>query len=257
MTALSRSPAAIRARSAAFYVLCVATTLPFLPFLVLIYAPMRVGWPVLRAYFTVQIWLLRVICGQRVRVTGQENLPDGPCLLAARHESAWETLYLPWRFGNPAVMLKRELLGIPLVGNIARKLRYIAIDRSGDLATARASFDAAKEEVAKGRKILIFPAGTRNPAGRDAMQPGVAVLYRQLGLPCVPISHNSGDIWPHKSWLRCPGEVEIRILPPIAPGQKTRVFMDQLSRALGPENRPGGAVTGEAQPAGDTVSPRA
>ncbi len=98
--------------------------------------------------------------------------------------------------------------------------------------------------MAEGRKILIFPAGTRDPAGRDAMQPGVAVLYRQLGLPCVPVTHNSGDIWPHGSWLRCPGEVEVRILPPIHPGQKTRVFMEHLGAALGAANRPGGADAG-------------
>ncbi|MDF0601591.1 lysophospholipid acyltransferase family protein [Psychromarinibacter sp. C21-152] len=257
MTALSRTPAAIRARSVAFYLLCVASTLPFLPLLVLIFAPVRVGWPVLRAYFSVQIWLLRVVCGQRVRVTGEENLPDGPCLMAARHESAWETLYLPWRFGNPAVMLKRELLDIPLVGNIARKLKYIPIDRSGDLETARASFDAANAEVAEGRRILIFPAGTRDPAGRDAMQSGVAVLYRQLGLPCVPVTHNSGDIWPHRSWLRRPGEVEIRILPPIPPGEKTRVFLEHLGAALGAANRPGAAGAGAPVATRGPVTPRA
>lgn len=238
MTLLSRAPAAIRARSVLFHLLSVAVTVAFLPFMVLVLAPMRFGWPVLRAWVWVQIALLRVICGQRVRVSGAANLPDGSCLMAARHEAAWETLYLPWRFGNPAVFLKREILRYPLAGPVARWLGHIGVDRGGDMDAARASFNAAKSAAEAGRRVLIFPSGTRDPARRDEVQSGVAVVYRQMGVPCVPITLNSGDLWPHGSWLRLPGVIEVRVGKPIAPGLKSREFLARLEDALGPDRRP-------------------
>jgi 1-acyl-sn-glycerol-3-phosphate acyltransferase len=238
MTALSPSTAAIRLRSAIFLVCSVLVTLAFLPLMVLLAAPRRMGWKVLRGYVGAQLWLLRRICGVRYRVSGAGHLPEGPCLLAVRHESLWETLFLPWYLGNPAVVLKREILHYPLAGPVARKMGYIGVDRSGDLAAARVTFAEARRAAAAGRRVLIFPSGTRRPGLRDRVQPGVAVLYRQLEAPCVPITHNSADCWPHRSWLRPPGVIEVRILPPIPPGLKTREVMQRLERDLGPEMRP-------------------
>ncbi|WP_425052221.1 lysophospholipid acyltransferase family protein [Psychromarinibacter sp. S121] len=221
-----------------YFLLSVAVTLCFLPTTVLLAAPMSWAWPVLRAYVAIQLFLLRVICGQKVRVTGAENLGPGPSLIAARHEAMWETLFLPIQLGNPAVMLKQEILTYPLAGPVARKLGYIGIDRSGNLEAAKRSFAQARSAVDAGRRVLIFPSGTRDPARRDQLQAGVAVIYRQLGVPCVPVTLNSGDLWPHRSWLKRPGTVDVRICPPIPPGLKTRDFMARLNEDLGPDTRP-------------------
>ncbi len=242
MTPLSRSPAAIRLRSLAFFLASAIVSVIFLPLLILLAAPIRFGWPVLRAFVAVHLWLLRWICGVRYRVTGQENLPAGASLLAVRHESMWETMFLPYYLDNPAVVLKQEILRYPFIGPICRKLGYIGVDRTGDVSAARATFGHARRAAQAGRQVLIFPAGTRRPEGRDKMQPGVAVLYRQMDLPCVPITHNAADCWPYKSWLRPPGEIEVRILPPVPPGLRTREVMEALTEALGPGQRPGGPV---------------
>ncbi|MAQ86228.1 MAG: 1-acyl-sn-glycerol-3-phosphate acyltransferase [Maritimibacter sp.] len=238
MTSPSHSLASVRARTAVYVVLRVVVSLLFFPAIVLLAAPRSWCWPVVRAYVAIQLWLLRVVCGQRVRLTGTENLPDGPCLVAARHEAMWETLFLPVRLGNPAVMLKQEILTYPIAGSIARKLGYIGIDRSGDLDAARRSFAAAKASAKAGRSVLIFPSGTRHPERRDRLQSGVAVLYRQMGVPCVPVTLNSGDLWPYGSWLRYPGTIEVRICPQIPAGLKTQGVMARLAEDLGPDARP-------------------
>ncbi len=88
---------------------------------------------------------LRVVCGISYEITGLENLPDGPCILASRHEAMWETIFLPWMLGNPAVFLKSEILGYPIAGPVARKMGYIGVDRTGDLEAAKKSFDTGAQ----------------------------------------------------------------------------------------------------------------
>ncbi|MDJ0631375.1 MAG: lysophospholipid acyltransferase family protein [Rhodobacter sp.] len=232
MTAEPGIPATARIRSGAFLVLSGMATVAFLLLWPLILAPRRIVWAIIRAYIAVQVVLLRWVAGVGYEITGLERLPEGPCILASRHEAMWETIFLPWILGNPAVFLKQEILGYPIAGPVARKLGYIGVDRSGDLEAAKRSFDAARDEVSAGRSVLIFPAGTRDPARRTDVQGGVAVLYRRLQLPCVPIILNSGEHWLYKSWLRLPGTIRIEILPPIPPGLRTAEFMERLQAAM-------------------------
>jgi len=246
MTALSHNRAVARIRSLCFHVVSALVSLGFVLLYPFILAPRRVVWAILSSWVAAQVFLLRWVAGIGYRVRGWENLPEGPCILAARHESMWETMVLPMRLGNPTVFLKEEILRYPIAGPVARKLGYIGVNRDGDLAAAKRSFDLAKGEVAKGRRVLIFPSGTRNPAHRTRVQTGVAVLYRQLKLPCVPIVLNSGDHWLYRSWLRLPGMIEVEIRPPIPPDLKTREFLDRLSSDL---TRPGDqASTSAAMP---------
>lgn len=225
-------PAVIGIRSIVFHVASLLTTLLFLLLYPLILAPLWVGWPVIKAFVHVQLWLLRVICGQSYQVIGAENLPDGACILASRHEAMWETLVLPVLFGNPTVMLKQEILTYPIAGRIARKLRFIGIDRSGSADRAREAFEEARKQTAEGRRVLIFPNGTRNPEHRFRVQKGVAILYRMLKCPCVPIVLNAGDYWPYHSWWRRPGVITIRVLPPIPEGLPTSEFLSKLTDDL-------------------------
>ena len=232
MTSNTGSVALVWVRSLLFHIAALVATIPFLPLFVLLLGPMRFVWPVLCFYLRLQLFLLRLICGQTYRVTGLENAPHTPVILAARHESMWETVVLPTLFKNPAVVLKNEILRYPLAGAVARKLEFIGVDRSGALDRAKETFDAAKMQAAKGRSILIFPNGTRNPDLRNRVQPGVAVLYRTLKLPCLPIVHDSGRLWPFRSWLRHPGVITIRILPTIPPGLRTSEFLSRLESDL-------------------------
>lgn len=232
MTPLSRRSAVIRLRSAAFLVVSGFTTLVFLlTYPVGIRSP-RMTWSIISRYIWLHLVYLRTICGVRYRVTGLDNLPDGPCILASRHESLWETIFLPWLLGNPAVFLKQEILHYPVAGPVARTLDYIGVDRSGDAAAAKRSFEKARQITEAGRSVLIFPSGTRNPERRDKVQGGVGVLYRKLQVPCVPITLNSGDHWPFGSWLRVPGEIEVCILPAIPAGLTGSALIERLERDL-------------------------
>lgn len=219
-------------RSAVFHLLSGVVTLLFLVFLPLVYAPMRVSWAVFRVFIGIQLFLLRAICGQSYRVKGLENLPNTPVIFASRHEAMWETFFLPYLLQNPAVFLKDEILKYPVAGAVGRAFGHIGVDRSGSLERIKEGLNVAQERVDAGRSILIFPGGSRNPELRDRVQSGVAVLYRSLNLPCVPITLDSGRYWPFKSWLRYPGEITVEICPIIQPSLRTKPFLERLSANL-------------------------
>ena len=219
-------------RSVAFHLASATVTLGFLLLFPLIFGPRPLVWAILQRFIRSQLWLLRVICGQSHRLEGAEHLPEGACILACRHEAMWETLVLALLFDLPTVMLKDDILRYPVAGAVARKLDFIGIDRSGATDAARAAFDTARAQADGGRSVLIFPSGTRNPDHRDRVQKGVAVLYRMLKLPVVPVTLDSGRLWPYKSWLRRPGVITVRVLPAIETGLRTNDFLARLEGDL-------------------------
>ena len=224
--------ALIGLRSLLFHLASAAVTLIFLLLYPLILLPRRWVWAILRRYIVIQLWLLRVICGLGYRFEGRRHVPAGPCILASRHEAMWETLFLPLVFDNPAVILKSEILRYPIAGPVARKLGYIGVDRSGSADRAKAAFDTARGIARTGRSLLIFPSGTRDPAHRHRVQGGVSVLYRMLNVPCVPVVLDSGSYWLHRRWLRRPGVITVRVLPPIPTGLRTAEFQARLEADL-------------------------
>lgn len=184
------------------------------------------------------LWLLKLCVGLGVREIGTENLPSQPALFAAKHQSAWETLYLSWRLNHPAFVLKKELLMIPLFGWFLKRVGMIAIDRSGKAAALKKMVADAKAIFAQGRPVIIFPEGTRvAPGDTRPYQPGIAALYAQLDVPVVPVALNSGRFWGRKAILKKPGTITIEYLPAIPPGLDRKTFMREL------ESRIEGAAT--------------
>lgn len=221
-------------RSILFHFAALMAVIPFAPaFPLLFVSTRRVTWPLAAAYLRLLSWLLRVICGIEYRIEGAEHLPSTPCLLASRHESAWEVLFFPLLFGDPVAFAKQEIFGYPIGGRIVRGGGHISIDRGGDLAALRAGFEGARRAIASGRSLLIFPSGTRHEAGRDRMRGGVVALYGLLGVPCVPISLDSGRCWPPGSWLKYPGTIHVRIGAPIPPGLDKQTFAAAIKQQLG------------------------
>jgi len=163
--------------------------------------------------------LLRIICGQRTRIIGAENRPDGPALVAAKHQSAWETLALLPMLPRGAIILKRELMRIPIYGWYARYYGMIPVDRSaGPSALKQLAVDAEKA-LRKGFQIVIFPEGTRRPVGAPPdYKPGAIFLYERLKVPMVPVALNSGLLWPRGRFVRYPGTITVSFLPAIPPG---------------------------------------
>lgn len=179
------------------------------------------------------LWLLDVICGMKVEFRGVENIPKGPFIVASKHQSAWETFALIMLFDDFCYILKRELTFIPFFGWYLWKADQIAINRSqGSSALAQAE-EKARGIFAQGRRLFIFPEGTRRPAGAPPKYKfGVAHLYDACQVPCLPIALNSGLFWARRSMIKRPGTVIVEILPPIAPGLEKQQFFQLLQDRL-------------------------
>src|SRR6266478_6623578 len=177
--------------------------------------------------------LLRVIVGLGHEIRGLDRLPRGGCIIAIKHQSAWDTLILPVVLGDPAIVLKRELLLLPFFGWYAARAGSIAIDRKAGAGALRRMLAKARPVAAAGRPIVIFPEGTRVAAGeRKPYQPGVAALYQALALPLVPAAVNSGLYWGRRSFVKRPGRAVISLLPPIPPGLPRREMMAELEARI-------------------------
>jgi 1-acyl-sn-glycerol-3-phosphate acyltransferase len=195
----------------------------------LLFGPRRWAMAGLRFHAVTSLWWLRVICGTRLEVRGRGNLPDGPALIAAKHQSAWDTFGLVPLVRDPAIVMKEELLAIPFYGWFSRKFDMIPIRREKGPGALRLMAREAAKRVAAGRDVVIFPEGTRRPPGAPpAYRPGIAFLYEELDVPCVPVALNSGLFWPRRSIMRKPGTIIVEFLEPIPPGLPRKEFMALL-----------------------------
>jgi 1-acyl-sn-glycerol-3-phosphate acyltransferase len=195
----------------------------------LLFAPRAWAMTGLRWHAVTCVALLRWICGTRMEVRGREHLPQGPCLVAAKHQSAWDTFALIPLFRDPAIVLKNELRHIPFYGWFCVKFDHILVKRDRGAAALKAMLAAAKDRVAAGREVVIFPEGSRMPPGAPAdYKPGIVALYEALEVPCVPIALNSGLYWPRRTLLRRPGTIIVEILPPLPAGLPRREFRARL-----------------------------
>lgn len=174
-------------------------------------------------------WILRVVAGVGLEVRGDPGPYDGPLLVAAKHQSMFETVALLPLFADPAFILKKELNAIPVWGWWQRRMRMIPVERTGGAKALKEMARTAKAEALSGRQILIFPEGTRRaPGDAPDYKPGAAILYQQMGVPCLPVALNSGLYWPRRSIRRYPGTIIVEILDPIEPGLPPRDFMNIL-----------------------------
>lgn len=223
-------------RSLAFNALFYLNTLVWLLIgLPTFFMPYRAIIRVAQAWGRTNLVLLRWVAGIDVEVRGREKIPPGAIIVAAKHQSAWETFALLPLFDNPVYILKRELQWIPIFGWLTIKGRMVPVDRRKGAKALSAMIERARIELALKRQLIIFPEGTRRPAGAEpAYKHGVAHLYVAEGVPCLPIALNSGLFWPRRSILRYPGTVVMEILDPIPPGLSRDEFFVRLQDAIEP-----------------------
>lgn len=217
-------------RSIAFNVLFYLNTIVYLLIaLPTFFMPYRAIIAVAKSWGRTNLVLLRALAGIDYEMRGREKIPPGPLIVAAKHQSAWETFALLSLFDNPLFIVKRELEWIPIFGWLMIKGRMVPIDRSAGSQALIAMTGRAKVELAAGRQMIIFPEGTRRPAGAEPRYKfGVAHLYAATGMPCLPVALNSGLFWPRRSIRRLPGTVLVEILDPVAPGLDKDVFFKRL-----------------------------
>lgn len=221
-------------------------TLLFYPFTVLAVtmafagAPFGQGPVISAAVFWTRghAWLARNILRIHTRVEGTR--PTTPVLIAAKHQSMYETLEFVRLLDRPAVVMKKELTDIPGWGKIAKLYGAVSVDRKAGASALRDMMREGKAAVAQGRAILIFPEGTRVPPGtQPPLQPGFAGLYRALGLPVVPVAIDSGRLWGRGSFLKQPGTITFRFgeeipagLPRAEAEQRVHAAINALERPL-------------------------
>jgi 1-acyl-sn-glycerol-3-phosphate acyltransferase len=179
------------------------------------------------------LWLLRTVCGLHYTIRGREKIPPGPLIVASKHQSAWETFALLTLFDDPTFIIKRELMWIPLFGWFTVKGRMVPVRRGAGAQALTEMAARAKAELGRGRQLIIFPEGTRTaPGAAPRYKYGVAHLYAETGVPCLPIALNSGLFWARRSLIRKPGTVVVEILDPIMPGLDPKDFLSRLQSTI-------------------------
>jgi 1-acyl-sn-glycerol-3-phosphate acyltransferase len=210
----------------------------FIAFVAIVGAPFaffsrKAAMRVSRIWCAVELWGARWICGIRIVIEGREHIPTGPALVAIKHQSMLDTIFPFGVLEDPCVVVKHELARLPFVGWYTRWAHLIPVDRGAhSRALIKMARDAARE-VATGRQLVIFPEGTRRPVdAAPQYRPGIALIYREMGLPCTPVGLNTGYCWPAHGVTRTPGLVTVRFLPPIPAGLSRDEFMRELETRI-------------------------
>lgn len=227
--------AAIQAvRTAIFYALFIGQTAVLAVLVAIIGLIWRrrtaVGWALASYWRNSNVWLLRWVAGVRTEVSGGENIPPGPCIIAAKHQSDWDIFaILPFTDDKPAYIAKRELIDIPFFGWAAESIDTISIDRKLGAEAIPRMLEDARSKIARGCRIVIYPEGTRKaPLADPDYRQGVTRLYLALGVPVIPVALNSGLFWGRNSPIIWPGTARAKFLPPIMPGLDSADFATRL-----------------------------
>jgi 1-acyl-sn-glycerol-3-phosphate acyltransferase len=229
-------------RSALFYLLFLGQT-AVLAIIVgtvgILHGPTRLTWALAQHWGNSNLWFLRWIVGIRTDVGGEENIPAGPCILAAKHMSDWDIFAILPHTKRPAFIAKKELMDIPFFGWAARSFDTIRIDRSKGGDAIPLMMADARAAIVKDCRLVIFPEGTRKaPLAPHDYRYGIVRMYLELGVPVVPVALNSGLYWSRNSLILWPGTAKARFLPAIPPGLSAEEFRTRLVTAIeGETNR--------------------
>jgi len=216
----------------AFYGWTVFCSLLFLPLLIL---PRVFILRIVKVWIQGVLWMCEHILGLHIKIIGKERLLTSPAIFASKHQSAWETIVFHNFLFDPSIVLKQELLWIPLFGWYLKKLRMVPLSRSKrkGVQDLKNLLKEADQAVMTGRSILIFPEGTRSkPGQKETYQSGVASLYLHLKIPVIPIAHNAGLFWPRRGFMKYPGSITLEVLDPIQPGLSRQEFMRILENKI-------------------------
>ena len=214
-----------------YYGVTAGLAILYIPLLILPRSVLRGG---IHIWARLLIWGMRVIGGVRLEFRGLEHLPKGvPVLLAAKHQSMFDIVPAFACMPDALFVMKRELMRIPVFGWHNLKNGTIVVDRQGQANAMRKLIADARERFKEPRQLLIFPEGTRRPIGAEPdYKPGVAGIYRDLDVPCVPIATNTGAHISSSGVAQSPGVVVYEVLEPIPAGLKRADFMRLLQERI-------------------------
>lgn len=240
-----RRPAALQALGSLFFTgfLFLWTFTYAIPFvLACLVLPFPRRFPLARGWAATLLWVLKWSCGLDYRIEGAP-LPEGCHVALWKHSSSWETIAMMVVFPRQVWVLKRELVWIPVVGIAVRQMHAIAIDRKAGHTAVAQVIEQGKDRLAEGDWVMIFPEGTRMPAG-ETRRYGVSgtLLAGETGKLIVPVAHNAGHYWPRRGLLKKPGTVRVVIGAPVAAaGREARALNEEIQawveatvKSLGP-----------------------
>lgn len=241
--------AACALRSLAFAALSVVWSvglaIAYLPLLLLPRARMQRA---ARLWIRGELALLALCCRLRHRIEGRQHLPSGAFVIAAKHQSAWDTLIFHLLLADPIYVVKKELFAVPLFGWHLRKAGNIGIARKAGFRALKTMLPAVAQRLGEGAQVIIFPEGTRVGIGaRAPYQPGIAAIYARTAVPVVPVALNSGLFWGRRSFLKRPGVITLEILPAMPPGLGRERFLATLAERI---ETASARLAEEASPAG-------
>jgi 1-acyl-sn-glycerol-3-phosphate acyltransferase len=194
-------------------------------------------WTALRSWGRATLWGLRWIVGARVSFEGLEHVPQGGALIAMKHQSMLDTIAPALFLPRPVYVYKAELAGAPVMGAYLKK-NQIGVDRGGHAKALKSIVRGARDAVAKGGQVLIFPEGTRQPLDAPPdYKPGIAAMYKDLNIAVTPVAVSTGLIWQPKGLIRKPGRATFKVLPPIPAGLPREEFMRELERVIETESQ--------------------
>ena len=220
-----------------FYILTTLLVIIMLPVIFLPFDAVRI---VAKIWGGILVLGMKVWLRLNVNVIGKYN-KNKPCIIAVKHQSAWETIICTSIFDMPSIVLKKELIYLPIIGLYFLKGRAIPIIRNNTIEALKKIVKLAKINLKKGSSILIFPQGTRVPLYSSTKefpyQPGVYFLYSQCNIPVIPVAHNAGLFWPKNSFLKFPSRhktktVTIEIMDEIPIGLDKKTFMNKLEKSI-------------------------
>ena len=224
-------------RSSLFMVWALLWSVLTAPLVVIAALLLRGRW----GYHAGKVWRLGIqwgvenLLGIRPKVIGRENMPAEPCVILAKHQSAWETMTLQDTVPKGAYcvfVLKKELLSIPLLGWGLAAMKMISIDRKAGKDALDQVVQQGRERLQQGFYVIIFPEGTRvAPGQKKRYKAGGAYLATHVGCKVVPIAHNAGELWPRQAFLKKPGTITVSIGPAFDATGMTEAEVNQRAEA--------------------------
>ncbi len=192
--------------------------------------PLRYRHALIRAYLKVYVNVLKKVCHIDYQVEGLEHIPRNRSgIILSKHQSTWETFFLPLIFHDPAVIVKRELLWIPFFGWGLAVSEPISINRNNKSSAMQQIIAKGKKCLEEGRWILVFPEGTRVPPGVVGhYKLGGARLAAATHAPVIPVAHNAGRCWPRRKFIKRPGVIRVVVGPLIESEGRTPEEVMQL-----------------------------
>lgn len=171
---------------------------------------------IISAWARIMLWWLALTCNIRYEIKGVQNIPTSPCVILAKHQSAWETLAFQLIFPPQAYVMKRELLWIPFFGWGLAMTSPIAIQRSAGREALKQLIQLGQQRLAQGLWVVVFPEGTRiAPGKKSKFHIGGAWLASGTKATVLPVAHNAGLHWAKNSWLKKPGVITVSIGQPL------------------------------------------